>query len=39
MGTFQESEASWGVDWRPLEVDQREVGKRFVSGGEEKVVR
>ncbi|KAL7411590.1 WD repeat-containing protein 61 [Mrakia frigida] len=40
VGTFQEAEgASWGVDWRPLECDQREVGKRFVSGGEEKVVR
>ena len=39
VGTFGGESLSWGVDWRPLECDQREVGKRFVTAGEEKVVK
>ncbi|CED84130.1 FOG: WD40 repeat [Phaffia rhodozyma] len=40
LGSFGENAEVWGVAWRPvLEADMSKTGKRFVSGGDEKVVR
>jgi hypothetical protein len=39
VGTFGSDGEVWGVGWRPMEADQKEVGKKFVSGGDEKVVK
>jgi WD40 repeat protein len=39
VGTFGEGAEVWGVSWRPLEANQAEIGKRFVSAGDERAVR
>lgn len=39
VGTFGGDGEVWGVAWRPMAADETEVGKRFVSGGDEKIVK